>query len=1185
MWFLWRIFCGREVNTMRLKKIKLAGFKSFVDPTTVDLSSDRVAIVGPNGCGKSNVIDAVRWVLGESSAKQLRGESMADVIFSGSAARAPVGQAAVELVFDNSDGSLGGEYAAFNEIAIKRIVTRDGQSNYYLNNARCRRKDITDIFLGTGLGPRSYAIIEQGMISRLIEAKPDDLRIFLEEAAGISKYKERRRETQTRIQHTQENLERLSDLRDEIAKQLTRLERQAEAAEKYKELKKVLRQISAQHHALKWRVLDVEMTAKHRELADREIQVDKEVAVLRQTDAQIESQRVAYEAAQEDLQKIQGEYYRSAAQVAKHEQALEHQRERQIQLDMDLAQMAESFAELQQALTVDSQHHETMQTQMAQLTPQSSEFEHQYKNSYQALTVAEAEMQAWQKNWDVLNQQLAHENQKAFVAQEKMTHVQDNINTITRRLQVLSDNYTQLNHTDLAHTLSAMQLECHNSAQQLQDAKQQVAQLQQHLQMQQAENEKIQQHLDKTREESQNLHSEAVSLQALQQAAFGQQQDAAKAWLVGQQLTDNQRLVQQLVVEPEWICAVETVLGHYLQAICVDELERFTGNLADFAQGSLVLFENKPAAHSDSVKYADRALINKIKTPLLIAHLLDGVYYAESLTEALSMRAHLSANESVVTKEGIWLSTQWLRVTRSLDQQAGVLAREQRLQILQPQIQTLQTTLHQLQQDMLIGKDKVKALTEQCTHAQQHLSQSAHVDTDLQAQYRALIVRQEELLGQKEKITQEMSELEQRIAQQQQNLAQTQALHQEAQALSTDLANDKIQLEQARNQLIDDLQQAKSKAHLDQENSNRVQMQLSGLSHRLEATKTHLQRTQLQLEKLQAREQQLQQARSASEEPIETLNAELESAIDQQMQDETAMQAARAHVDLTAHALRSYEQERLQSEDRVQMLRSVLEEYRLAEQTIRVKRDSIAEQLQTLQLELSDLLQELPEEAQISVWEEKEEKIEAQIKRLGAINLAAIDEYAEHAQRLQYLNSQDEDLRSALDTLQQAMEKIDKETKQRFKETFDAVNEGVGRLFSQVFGGGHASLELTDQDLLNAGVTIMAQPPGKRNSTIHALSGGEKALTALSLVFSLFRLNPAPFCMLDEVDAPLDDANVMRFARMVKEMSEHIQFIFITHNKGTMEIADQLMGVTMKEAGVSRLVSVDVEKAVELAVA
>ncbi|MGA2655612.1 MAG: chromosome segregation protein SMC, partial [Gammaproteobacteria bacterium] len=369
------------------------------------------------------------------------------------------------------------------------------------------------------------------------------------------------------------------------------------------------------------------------------------------------------------------------------------------------------------------------------------------------------------------------------------------------------------------------------------------------------------------------------------------------------------------------------------------------------------------------------------------------------------------------------------------------------------------------------------------------------------------------------------------------------------------------------------------------ENSNRVQMQLSGINHRLEATKTHLYRSEQQLEKLKAREDQLKQARAAADQPIDTITLELETAIDQQVQDEAAMQAARGHVDATAHDLRNQEQLRLQTEENVQTLRSALEEHKLSEQTIRVKRDGVEEQLQALELQLPSLLEQLDENADVADWAQKEERLEAQIKRLGAINLAAIDEYAEHAERLGYLNKQDEDLRSALATLQEAMEKIDKETKERFKETFDNVNAHFTQLFKQVFSGGNASLELTDQDLLSAGVAIMAQPPGKRNSSIHILSGGEKALTAISLVFALFKLNPAPFCMLDEVDAPLDDANVMRYSRLVKEMSEHIQFIFITHSKGTMEIADQLMGVTMKEAGVSRLVSVDVEKASELAVA
>ena len=948
---------------MRLKKIKLAGFKSFVDPTTVDFNSDRVAIVGPNGCGKSNVIDAVRWVMGESSAKQLRSESMADVIFSGSVGRAPVGQASVELIFDNSEGSLGGEYAAFNEIAIKRLVTQDGQSNYYLNNARCRRKDITDIFLGTGLGPRSYAIIEQGMISRLIDAKPEDLRIFLEEAAGISKYKERRRETENRIGHTQENLERLSDLRSEIAKQLARLEKQAESAEKYKELKKILRQVSAEHHALKWRAMDIEMTAKHRELAEQEIQVEKEVSCLRQIDAQIEQQRVAYDAAQEDLQKAQGEYYRSAAQVAKHEQSLEHQRERQNQIEMDLAQLTESFDELQEVLNADEQQWSTMNDELIALTPQAHQLEHEYKNSHQALTMAEDAMNLWQKNWESVNQYMSEANQQAFVAKEKMIHLQDNIAAAMTRLETLRENHLVLVNTDLTHTLQALQGECQNSSQKLTQAKDVVTSLQQQLQSQQNSNDKIQLDLDVAREELQALQSEFVSLQALQHAAFDQQQDLAKNWLAQNKLNEKQRLVQQLAVEPEWICAVETVLGYYLQAICVDKLETFAEKLSAFNHGSVVLFENTQSQANNS-QFHERALINKIKTPLLIANLLKGVYYAETLAEALQMRSQLAPHESVVTMQGIWMSAQWLRITRSLDQQAGILAREQQLKVLQPRIAQLQTQLQTLQHDLAAGKEQFRSLTEQLTVGQREVNQCAQVDTDLQAQYRALNVRQEEIVNQTEKVAKEIVEIEQRVAQQTTQLSDAKVIHEEAQISLEKFSADKGQLESVREQMTEQLQQAKEVEQRDQSNNNRVHVELSGLTHRLAATQNQLQRTQQQLEKLRTRKAQLQQAQTASFEPIEMMNAELESAIDKQVEDETLMQTARAHVDLTAHQLRQAEQERLQSEERVNVLRGAVEEYRLAEQSIRIKRDAIIEQLQAVQAELSDLLQQLPDQAE-----------------------------------------------------------------------------------------------------------------------------------------------------------------------------------------------------------------------------
>ncbi len=1169
---------------MRLKKIKLAGFKSFVDPTSVDLRSNRVAIVGPNGCGKSNIIDAVRWVMGESSAKQLRGESMADVIFSGSVARAPVGQASVELVFDNAEGRLGGEYAAFSEIAVKRHVGRDGESNYFLNNARCRRKDITDIFLGTGLGARSYAIIEQGMISRLIEAKPDDLRIFLEEAAGISKYKERRRETETRLRHTRENLERLTDLRDELQKQLVRLEKQAEAARTYKELKTTLRQVSAEHLALSWRGLDEDMTQQQRVLAEQEILLEKKIAQMRQLDAEIETARAAYEEAQEGLQDVQSRYYRSKTEVSQCEQTLAYQRERQGQLEMDLAQVQESFEELQHVLAEDERLWQAMQSQVSELTPQASQLQDQYQHSYQILGSAEAKMHTWQSDWERLMQNIAHMQQHMQLARAEITHTQEKIQGANERLTVLEAQYATLEHSNVEEQLTTLTEKCLESEDQLSQTKAQLLGLQQQFNHQHTANEAAEQQLEAARTALHTLQNEYVSLQALQQAAWGDSDAEAMAWLDAQQLTDKQRLVQQLVVEPEWISAVETVLGDYLQAICVEKCEHFTQKLAEFTQGTLVLFENA-STQAPTPVLAAMPLRDKIKTALAIEPLLIGVYCAASLDEALRMRSQLRAHESVITPEGFWLSSQWLRVKRIGDAQSGVLAREQRLQVLHPLIEDNLAGVQTLQQDLVTGKERAKTLHDDLIEAQQQLNQHARIDADLHAEQRALKVKQQELQHQQEKTLQEIDLIKQRLTEHQGQLTQVEASEHNLAASMANLSADRTQLEQAREQLNADLQQAKTNAHQDQSQSNQVHIQLSGLTHRLEATAAHVQRSAQQLAKLKGRWQQLQHASEEAGQPIPEMEHALEQALELQTDCEAAMQEARTQVDEVAHGLRGQEQARLQSETEVQDQRQNLEDHRLTAQTIKVKRDTVFEQLHAQEIELTSVLATLAADADLATIAQRVEKLEAQIKRLGAINLAAIDEHAEHAERLLYLDQQNADLLSALETLEQAIEKIDKETKQRFKDTFDTVNKSFGALFAQVFGGGNAYLELTENDLLNTGVVLMAQPPGKRNSTIHALSGGEKALTALSLVFAMFKLNPAPFCMLDEVDAPLDEANVMRFARLVKEMSEHIQFILITHNKTTMEMVDHLMGVTMKEAGVSRLVSVDVDKAAELAVA
>ncbi|WP_409293519.1 chromosome segregation protein SMC [Pseudomonas sp. KCJK9058] len=1159
---------------MRLKCIRLAGFKSFVDPTTVNFPSNMAAVVGPNGCGKSNIIDAVRWVMGESSAKNLRGESMTDVIFNGSSGRKPVSQASIELVFDNSETTLVGEYAAYAEISIRRKVTRDGQNSYYLNGTKCRRRDITDIFLGTGLGPRSYSIIEQGMISKLIEAKPEELRNFIEEAAGISKYKERRRETENRIRRTQENLARLTDLREELERQLERLHRQAQAAEKYREYKAQERQMKARLSALRWRGLDEQVRQRESVIGDQGVSHEALVAEQRNADASIERLRDGHHELSERFNQVQGRFYSVAGDIARVEQSIQHGQQRLRQLQDDFKEAERTRLETESHLGHDRTLLATLGEELVMLEPEQEMTLAAAEEAAAALEEAELGMHGWQEQWDSFNSRSAEPRRQAEVQQARLQQLETSLERQAERQRKLVEEREQLGSDpqdaamlELAEQLASSEM----LLEELQLCEEQVIE---RLESAREQMQQATQAQQQAQGDLQRLGGRLASLEALQQAALEPGAGAAQ-WLHGQGLEQQPRLAEGLRVEPGWELAVETVVGADLQAVLVDDFNDL--DFAGLEQGELRLLLAVGAGAT-----LPGSLLEKVEGRIDLAPWLGQVRPVEDLAQALEQRASLGEGQSLVSRDGYWVGRHFLRVRRGGEAEGGVLARGQEIERLSQEQLEQEAALEQLDQQLQALREQQLDLEEQREQLRRRTQDENRLHGELKASLSASRARAEQVELRRRRLHEELSELEEQRALEHEQLGEARLLLQEALELMAQDTEQREQLMARRDTLRESLDRVRQEARQHKDHAHQLAVRLGSLRAQHDSTRQALERLELQAARLTERQEQLSLNLEEGEAPQEELRLRLEELLERRMSVDEEMRLARLHMDEADRELRDAEKRRTQAEQQAQLLRGQLEQLRLECQGLDVRRKTLQEQLLADGYDLQGVLATLETEASEQGTEQELEQLEARIQRLGAINLAAIEEYEQQSERKRYLDAQDADLVEALETLENVIRKIDKETRNRFKDTFDQINAGLQALFPKVFGGGSAYLELTGEDLLDTGVTIMARPPGKKNSTIHLLSGGEKALTALALVFAIFKLNPAPFCMLDEVDAPLDDANVGRYARLVKEMSESVQFIYITHNKIAMEMADQLMGVTMHEPGCSRLVAVDVEAAMAM---
>ena len=929
---------------MKLKGIKLSGFKSFVDSTAVTFPSTMTCIVGPNGCGKSNIIDAVRWVLGESSAKNLRSDSMSDVVFNGSSSRKPVSRATVELLFDNSDGRIGGEYSGYNEISVRRSLEMDGQSNYYLNGTSCRKRDITDVFLGTGLGPRSYAIIEQGMISQLVSAKPDEMRSYIEEVAGVSRYLERKRETESSIRKTRENLSRLEDLREEIGRLLFKLQQQAKSAEKYKQYRKDENYFKGLLLASRWKDVSRVTALKDASVKDQELKLEEANASKTNSDSEVISLRARQIELQTELDKVQQEFYSCGADISRAEQELGVKK---VRLNEQEEKLRNDSTQLQSKLT-------------------------ELKN-----------------------------------LEEDKLETEESISLIAPELEELRNNSQPDNNAS------------------------------------------------KT-----NSDSEVISLRA-----------------------------RQIELQTE-----------------LDKVQQ----------------------------------------------------------EFYSCGADISRAEQELGVKKVRLNEQ-----------------EEKLRNDSTQLQSKLTELKNLEEDKLETEESISLIAPELEELRNKKSEEGHSSSskDIETEWLLFITESEKILNEIEKIAQSITKgLDNELLQEEKQniLSEIEALKISIQDLSNEPARLTKKTQEVLTSSVEIIKNERINILDKTERFSNLQAKLATISSQDGYLNTRIEELRTQVE---VGENEILQAK----EPIGTMQTDLEKLLEVRLKVETKLLSARKSIDDCSDSINKFERMKAEKELLINKAREELEELRLQRQASKLESENIEKLLTESDNDLANLLEELDEEKTTESLENELEAIEKKISRLGAINLAAMEESEQEEKRKSLLDAQHEELTEALDILQEAIGKIDRETRTTFKDTFDKLNLSLAKSFPKLFGGGHAELTILGDDLLTAGVGITARPPGKKNASVSQLSGGEKALTAIAIVFAFFELNPAPFCMLDEVDAPLDDLNTMRFIDLVQEMSEKVQFIYITHNKISMEKSKHLMGVTMQEPGVSRMVAVDVEEAVELA--
>ncbi len=1172
---------------MRLNSIKLSGFKSFAEPTNFMLPGQLIGVVGPNGCGKSNIMDAVRWVLGESKASELRGESMQDVIFNGTTHRKPASRSSVELVFDNSDHRAGGQWGQFTEIAVKRVLTRDGNSSYFINNQPVRRRDVQDVFLGTGLGPRAYAIIGQGTISRIIESRPEELRLFLEEAAGVSKYKERRRETENRLSDTRENLTRVEDILRELNANLDKLEKQAEVAARYNELQASVTLKQHQLWFLKKQDAEGDLTKIRQEGLQAVNELEARMAEIRHIEADLEAVRQAHYEAGDKVNQAQGRLYEATAEVGKLEAEIRYVVEGRQRVEQRLQQLAEQIAQW-------AQRKEDAEVELEHLAENGMDAEEQaemlaaqLEEQSMRLPDLEDALRAAQNKANEQRQQVVQVQQQIQVLAAEQRSINEQTRQHESRLERLRNDRNALATPDEAR-LQQVSAQYEDAAEMAEMAEAALMELQDSVPQLDDERRQRQQALNQETARQAELAARMEALKALQEKV--KTDGKLQPWLAKHGLDGLQGLWTRIAVEPGWENALEAALRERMGALEISRLDMVRGFLGAGAkdapparlafyskpEGSLSLSSNGLPLMAELLRVGDAGL------KALLTEWLAGCYTAQSLDEALSHRAQLKAAETIYVPTGHAVTAHSVSFFAQDSEQSGLLARAQEIEHLEKELRA----------QALISEEARTALVR---------AEAAYAD----ASQRLVSARREasEAKQSAHELQVEMLRLTQQAEQARARTAQIEADVAEVQAALDDLQERAVAAEARFEEL--DMQLADSQelhAQLD-EKVIEAERKLAESREQLRALERKAQEATFSQRSMQARQAELQRTLETAEQQTKALLEERERAYAEQsrlndaaaqgglqdalalkMEREQAVAAARSEYEDLTNKLRASDERRTQIERALEPMRARITEFQLKEQAAALGSAQYEQQLAEAGADLAAVAQSILEgNVKLHGLQSEIDRLHREIAALGAVNLAALEELQLARERKVFLDAQVADLTEAMTTLENAIKKIDNETRDLLSATFNTVNTHFGRMFPELFGGGQAKLIMTGDEILDAGVQVMAQPPGKKNQTIHLLSGGEKALTAIALVFAIFQLNPAPFCLLDEVDAPLDDANTERYAKLVASMSRGTQFLFISHNKIAMEMAQQLIGVTMQEQGVSRIVAVDMESALSMA--
>ena len=1171
---------------MRLNSIKLAGFKSFVEPTNFMLPGQLVGVVGPNGCGKSNIMDAVRWVLGESKASELRGESMQDVIFNGTTTRKPASRASVELVFDNGDHRAGGQWSQFGEIAVKRVLTRDGTSSYYINNQPVRRRDVQDVFLGTGLGPRAYAIIGQGTISRIIESKPEELRLFLEEAAGVSKYKERRRETEHRLSDTRENLTRVEDILRELNANLDKLEKQAEVAQRYNSLQASATLKQHQLWFLKRADSEADQARVQAEGASAMTALEARVADLRHIEAELETVRQAHYAAGDHVNQAQGKLYEASAEVGK--------------LESEIRFVVEGRQRVEQRLVTLKEQIDQWGTRKADAETEIENLENQGSQAEEAAELLSAQVEEQAARLPDLEDALSQAQAKANEQRTGVVQVQQQIQVLAADQRSIEEQSRQLNQRRerLVTDQRALAVPDESRLAQLQE---QLSEVQEAAAVADARLQELQDSVPQL-DEDRRTRQQAVNTESARLAELSARSDALKAlqekvrtdgklvpWLAKHGLDGLQGIWNRIHIEQGWENALEAALRERMSALEVSRLDMVGGFLgsqgADGPPAKLSFYSppGTAAATPSSAlpQLADLLRLSDASQRALFAEWLHGCYTAETFAQALAQRQQLQPGEVIYVPSGHAVSAHSVSFYAQDSEQAGLLARAQEIENLDKQLRA-QTLINEESRTALVRAEAAYAdASQRLVGARREAAESQSSFHALQVETLRLTQLAEQTRARNAQLSGDLAEIDAQLEDLQERRMTAEARFEE---LDMQLADSQERHAQLDERVIE--AQRRLSESREQQRSLERQAQEAQFSHRsLGARRDELTRAiavadqqarSLQDEDQRAREELSRLSDAAAQ-------AGLQNVLALKLEREAELGARRSEYDDLTARLRSSDEARLKLERELDPLRQRITEFQLKEQAARLGLEQYDQLLAEAEVDLAQLAQSIIEgNVRLTGLQSEIDRLHREIVALGAVNLAALDELTAARERKEFLDAQTADLTEAMTTLEDAIRKIDNETRDLLSGTFDIVNGHFGRMFPELFGGGNARLVITGDEILDSGVQVIAQPPGKKNQTIHLLSGGEKALTAIALVFAIFQLNPAPFCLLDEVDAPLDDANTERYAKLVTAMSRETQFLFISHNKIAMEMAEQLIGVTMQEQGVSRIVAVDMESAASM---